>query len=113
MEIDELTVLTGWAQALTEAVAYAPECVQPLFADAHAAAPWRAELGIIEPSKQLSEAISILDRVVQAVARRENPPTLDALLGWCRDQPPKQSLEGLVHRVLRSTLEQLLTRQAS
>jgi hypothetical protein len=113
MEIDELTVLTGWAQALTEAVAYAPECVQPMFADAHAGAPWRAELGIIEPSKHLSEALSMLDRIFQAVARRDYPPTLDALLGWCRDQPPKLGLDGLVHRVLRSTLEQLLARQAS
>ena len=94
MEIDELTVLTGWAQALTEAVAYAPECVKPLFADAHAGATWRADLGIIEPSQPLSEAISLLDRIVQAVARLENPPTVDALLGWCREQPSKQGLEG-------------------
>jgi hypothetical protein len=112
LEVDELTILTGWAQALSEAVAFAPECIELLLADAHADAPWRAALGIAEPSRQLSEAITFMDRAVQAVTPADNTPTLDALLSWCRDQH-EQGLDGLVRRVLRSTLEQLITRQAS
>ena len=34
LESDELTILTGWAQALAEALTYEPECVEALLADA-------------------------------------------------------------------------------
>jgi hypothetical protein len=33
LEADELTILTGWAQALAESLEYAPECVEALLAD--------------------------------------------------------------------------------
>jgi hypothetical protein len=38
LELDELTILTGWAQALVEAAAYAPESVQNVLANASAGA---------------------------------------------------------------------------
>jgi len=46
LESDELTILTGWAQALAEALVYDPECVEALLADAQGNSPWRAKLGI-------------------------------------------------------------------
>jgi hypothetical protein len=114
LEADELTILTGWAQALAEALAYAPECVEVLLADAQAGAPWRARFGIAEHSQQLSEAIYFMGKTVRAVAPPQGPPTLDALLISCReDRPGEQGLERLVRRVLRSTLEQLRIRQAT
>jgi hypothetical protein len=113
LEADELTILTGWAQALAEALAYAPERVGPLLADANPGAPWRAALHIAEPSTQLSEAIYFIDRAIRAVTSPEGVLTLDALQIWCREDGPGQNgLEVLVHRVLRSTLEQVRTRQA-
>jgi hypothetical protein len=113
LEADELTVLTGWAQAVAEALAYAPECVEALLADARAGAPWRAALRIAEPSPQLSEAIWVLGRAVQAVTLSRGAPTLDGLLCSCReDRAGEDGLEKLVCRVLRSTLEQVRTRQA-
>ena len=39
LETEDLSVLTGWAQAIAEAVAYAPECLDTLLADAGADAP--------------------------------------------------------------------------
>jgi hypothetical protein len=113
LEADELTILTGWAQALAEALAYAPERVGPLLADASPGAPWRPALHIAEPSTQLSEAIYFIDRAIRAVTSPEGVLTLDALQIWCREDGPGQNgLEVLVHRVLRSTLEQVRTRQA-
>src|SRR6266478_971973 len=44
LEAVELTILTGWAEAVAEALACAPECVEALLAAAHAGAPWRAAL---------------------------------------------------------------------
>jgi hypothetical protein len=115
LEADELTILTGWAQALAEALAYAPECVEVLLADAHAGAPWRARFGIAEPPQQLNEAIHFMSQTVRAVAPpRGGGPTLDALLISCQeDRPAEQGLKRLVRSVLRSTLEQLRIRQAT
>src|SRR5215469_4468547 len=50
LESDELTILTGWAQALAEALVYDPECVEALLADVRRNTRWRARLGIPEPS---------------------------------------------------------------
>ena len=111
LEADELTILTGWAQALAEALAYAPECVDVLLANAQAGAPWRDEFQLTEPSPQLSQAIYFMRGAVRAVTSPEGMPTLDALqISWGEHRPEEQGLETLVRRVLRSMLEQLLTR---
>jgi hypothetical protein len=113
LELDELTILTGWAQALAEALAYAPERVEALLADAHSGAPWRAGLQIPEPSQPLREAVDFIAQAVRAAAPTGGAPTLDALHMCCReDQPCEHGLDRLVRRVLRSTLEPLRARQA-
>ncbi|HET8921999.1 MAG TPA: hypothetical protein VFN26_03270 [Candidatus Acidoferrum sp.] len=113
LEVDELTILTGWAQAMAEVLEHAPDCVEALLAEAQAGAPWRAPLRIAEPSPQLSEAICFMGRTVRAVMSREGVPTLDALqVSCCEGRPEETRLEMLVRRVLRSALEQIRTRQA-
>jgi len=113
LELDELTILTGWAQALAEAVAYAPERVEALLADAHAGAPWRAALRIAEPSQRLSEAICCMSQGVRDADPSRGTPTLDALHVWCqKDRPDDDGVKRLVRRVLRSTLEPLRARKA-
>src|SRR5262249_33290127 len=114
MDAGEVTVLTGWAQAVAEALAQAPEYVETLLANANSNVPWRAALRVPEPSQQLSEALSSLGRVVQAVMPPGGTPTTDALLSACREERlDERGLDRLVRRVLRSTLEQLRTRQAA
>jgi len=109
LESDELTILTGWTQALAEALAYEPECVEALLADAKGDTPWRAMFGIPEPSLRLSQAISFVSQAVRAVALYGNL-TLDALHISCsEDRPAENALERLARRVLQSTLEQALT----
>jgi len=50
LDDDELTILTGWSQALAEAVIYGPECVETLLAPAQGNTQCRPKLGIPEPS---------------------------------------------------------------
>ncbi len=112
LEDEDLSVLTGWAQALAEALAYAPDTVEPLLADAQPRAPWRAAFGIPEPSRRLSEAFYYMERTVQETAALGATSEFDTLYSSCRkDLPEECGLETLVRRVMRSTLEQLRTRQ--
>jgi len=107
------TILTGWAQAVAETLAYAPERVLGLLADARPGGRWRAALKIAEPSPQLSEAIDIIDQIVRTSAPPSGSPTLDALIAAAsEDRPGEAHLARLVRGVLRSTLEQRRTRQA-
>jgi hypothetical protein len=111
LDIDELTILTGWAQALAEAVGRAPECIESLMANAQAGNSWRAAFGIAEPSPRLVETIDFIVGLVQGVAPRGRAPTLDELLISAReDRPDERGLERLVRRVLRSALEQFCNR---
>ena len=112
LEGDELTVLTGWAQALAEARAYAPECVEVLLANAQAGASWRDEFQLTQPSPQLSQAIQFMRQAVRAVTSQEGMSKLDALRISYGEYPREERrLEMLVRRVLLSMFEQLRTRQ--
>jgi len=114
LEVDELTILTGWAQALAEALAYEPECVVSLLGDAEAGAAWRNSFQLSGPSPALSEALGIMARAVSEVTPVGIAPTFEALhIYCCNRQNGERGLEGLVRRVLRAALEQLRTRQAA
>jgi hypothetical protein len=106
LEVDDLTVLTGWTEAVAEALVHAPEQIPMLVADARPGAAGRSALGIAEPTEQLAAAIESLDELLQATG-----PTLDAALAAAaEDRSGEQALEELVRAVLRSTLEQLCSR---
>ena len=111
LNTDDLSVLTGWAQAVAETIAYAPQSLDALFANAAAGAPWRTALQIEEPSRQLGEAVSFIARVVRAATPPGGLPTFDDAVNACReDRPDATRLESLARRVLRSTLDQLRAR---
>jgi hypothetical protein len=61
---EELTILATWAQAAAEALTFAPERIGAVAADARAGAPWRAELGIRQPSSPLQHRISSMFHAV-------------------------------------------------
>jgi hypothetical protein len=114
LEVRELTILTGWAEGLAEALAYAPAVACDLLADAHAGASWRTAFGIAAPPLQLSRSIELMGLAVAAATATGGPPSFDTLLESLReDHPDELALDGLVRRVLRSTLEQLRARQAT
>jgi hypothetical protein len=113
LDVEELSVLTGWAQAIAETLAYAPERVLDLVADARSGGRWRDALRLAEPSAQFAEAIDIIDHIVRTRAAPSDSNTLDALIAaTSEDRPGEANLARLVRGVLRSTLEQRRTRQA-
>jgi hypothetical protein len=65
-DVDDLTILTSWAEAIAEAVAYAPEYLEAVLADPRPDAPWRAQLGLPDPSPKLAGAIETVERAVRS-----------------------------------------------
>ena len=113
LEANELTILTSWAEAVADALVFAPERIEAVPAAAQAGASWRAGLRIPEPSPSLNHAISSMARAVRSAAATGSGPPLDALLHAIGDgQPDEPALDRLVRAVLRSALEQRQARQA-
>src|SRR5262245_8202047 len=88
LQVEELTVLTAWAEAAAEALAHAPERVATVLAEARPGAEWRPTLGLPEPSDTLGEAIDCLGRALDAGSPLRAEP------------PGETELESLVRRVL-------------
>jgi hypothetical protein len=113
LEVDDLTILTGWAEAVAETLAYAPHRTLALIAEAGASASWRGSLGLLEPPAAVTHAIEALERVVLSSIEGQSTPTLDAVLAATQSpQPEESTLDGLARRVLRSILDQLRSRWA-
>jgi hypothetical protein len=111
LETDDLTVLTGWAEAVAEVVAHAPERLEVVLAQARGDAPWRDMLALPQPSARLSQAIDAMGRVVRSGTSADEA-TFDSLLAVAADdRPDEDGLDFLVRRVLLSMLEQRRTRQ--
>src|SRR6476659_6448039 len=95
LETEELTILTGWAEGVAEAAAYAPERINAVLADAHADATWRAEFGLPHPSPRLADAMESLSRVVHAATDvPPGTPRYDELLtALSNDHPDETRLD--------------------
>jgi hypothetical protein len=106
LDIDEVTILTSFAQALAEAVESAPDRVEDVLADAPAGAVWRTGLGIVEPSTALGEAFAAITRATRDVPPTESALTLDALISALDNATDQEGIERLARTVLRSALEQ-------
>jgi hypothetical protein len=112
LELDELTVLTAWAEGVSEVAAYAPEHIDRLLAGARPGATWRAELGLPEPSPRFADAIAALVRLARATRSRAGASSFDALLTAAKeDHPAETNLDRVVRRTLLSMLEERRTRQ--
>ena len=110
---DELTILTSWAEAMAEALAFAPRSIEALAADAQPGAGWRDELRVCDPSPPLRHAINGMAQTARtAVAAGGDPPLNNALLAAEDSQPDQSALDGLARAVLRSALQQRQTRQS-
>jgi hypothetical protein len=110
---DELTVLTAWEEAAAETLAFAPERIEAVTADAQAGAPWRAELRICEPSPPLSHAINDLPHAVRTAAAKGGNQPLEAVPVAVHESQPRQPASDRFPRAVpRSDLEQCQTRQA-
>lgn len=114
LECEEITVLTGWAEAVAEAMAYDPGRTAAVLTDSSAGAGWRTELSLPQPTGRLGDAIDSLRRFVLANATVDGPPTYDALLAAAGREPgDEEPLDELVRRVLLSMIEERRTRETS
>jgi hypothetical protein len=101
----EVTILTSWAEAVAEALAYAPDRVDAMLSEARAGARWRAALGVDEPDPKLAEAIEWIAREVREAMAAKSPGLLDGVLAALRDdRPAEPELDALTRRVLRAML---------
>jgi hypothetical protein len=104
---EELTILTSWAEAIAEVLAFAPASIEVLAADAQSGACWRGELGVCEPSSPLGRALNCAARTAcTALASGGNAPLVSALLAADDSQAGESAIEGLAYAVLRSALRQ-------
>ena len=109
---DELTVLTAWAEGVAEVLAYAPDRLEAVLAEASTDVSWRDALGLPQPSARLSQAVEAMGGVVQAATSADGATSFDALLAVAAaDRPDEDGLEYVVRHVLLSVLEQRRTRQ--
>jgi hypothetical protein len=110
--VEDLTVLTAWAEGAAEALAHVPERAAAVVADAGAGAGWRATLGLPEPSEPIIGAIDCLEKTVRATSSLSGePPSLKEMVSALRGDPPDETdLQGLVRRVLAAMLEERATR---
>ena len=112
LEVEELTVLTAWAEAAAEALAHAPERASAVLSEGRSGAGWRRAFGLADPSQQLDAAINSMAKAVRAASPPGNPHTLEALATALRDeQSGEPDLDGLVRRVLLAMIEERGTRQ--
>ena len=112
LDRDDLSVLTAWAEAVVEAVSYAPERTAEVLADGRPGARWRTAMGLPEPSARLGAAIESMEQALGALDVADGEPTSDALLAAAAQDPPdEEPLDGLVRRVLLAMLEERRTRR--
>jgi hypothetical protein len=112
LEVEDLTVLTAWAEGAAEALAHAPKRARAVVADARAGAGWRPSLGLPEPSDNVIWAIDCLERAVRAASPVAEARSLKAIVSALREDPPGETdREGLVRRVLAAMVEERATRQ--
>jgi hypothetical protein len=112
LEVEELTVVTGWAEAVAEALAHAPERASAVLADARSDAGWRPTLGLAEPSQKVGEAIDCMAKAVHAVSPPGAAATLEvAASAFRKNRPDESDLDLLVRRMLLAMVEERGTRE--
>jgi hypothetical protein len=108
LEGDDLTVLTGWAEGVAEALAHDPGRTVAVVADARPDAPWRTAMRLAPPTGRLVDAIDSLGRLVLA----NGELTYDAMLAAAGREPEdEEPLDRMVRRALLSMLEKRQTRR--
>ncbi len=76
---DELTILTSWAEAFAEALAFSPTSIEDLAADARSGAAWREELGVCDPSPLLRQSMNGIAQIARAAVAAGGTPLIALL----------------------------------
>jgi hypothetical protein len=112
LESDEVTVLTGWAEAVAEALPGCPDRTAAVLSNARRDAPWRPAMQLAQPTGRLADAIASLHRFVVANATSSGSCTYDSVLATARQEVrDEKPLDRMVRRALLSMLEERQTRR--
>ena len=112
LQVDEITILTGWAEGVAEALAHAPARTRDLLTEAREGAEWRNSFDLASLPRPVAEALNSIGQALTVATPAAGVPSFDAVLALCEeDRPGELPLDRLARRVLRSALEQLRTRQ--
>jgi hypothetical protein len=102
LQTSELTVLSSWSEAVTEAVAMVPDSVEEVLANAAAGGTWRAGLSLEQPAGQLAAALDGLAQIVRSARAGDAALTLDGLLAvLSRPELSHDPLMRLISAVMR------------
>ena len=96
----DLGVLASWAEAVAR-TAGTGTSVESVLTEAGADAPWRAGLGIEQPSDDLALAIRELAELTLSVCGTGTPPTPQELLATLREEPAESDA---MRRLVRGSL---------
>jgi hypothetical protein len=108
--LDELSIVTSWAEAAAETVAFDPERIPEIFADARSGAAWRGRLGLPEPTAELDDAFRSMARATDAAGAEAGGRSLDGLLRALDEvRPGESALDRQVRRALGAMLEERQT----
>jgi hypothetical protein len=108
---DDLTILTSWAEAVADAVAFAPERLDALRRRALGEGEWRRMLGLAEPTGYLASAMHDMFAAAR-IGAAGGPPDL-AIPALLEREPGRPGFQAPTRRILRSVLEQRRARQRS
>ena len=112
LNVEELAILTAWAEGVAEILADASAEVAGLLAQALPGAAWRGSFGLGEPSARLGQAIELMRQQVLVNPDLDGVPSFDALLvASQQDRADESRLDGLVRQTLRAMLEERRTRR--
>lgn len=112
LEADDVTVLTGWAEAVAEALANGADRIAAVLTEARSDASWRTAMMLAQPSAQLGDAIDSLRRFVLTNAPSYGAPTYDAILAAAgAELADEKPLDRTVRRILLAMLEERQTRR--
>jgi hypothetical protein len=106
LDAPDLTIVTGWSDAVAESLEHAPQRTDELIDDARPGAPWRRELGLPEPSAPLARALTALADIVTTVSGGRDGERDAAILTALRTTSADGDAPvALARAVLRSALE--------
>jgi hypothetical protein len=104
LDIDEVTILCCWAEAVAEALAYAPERLGETMSEARGVSSWRSAMGLDEPTPALTQALDILGNLLSTMPADQR--RLDNALLTLGDVPESATpLEAMVQVALRAGVE--------
>jgi hypothetical protein len=106
LDAPDLTIVTGWCDAVAEALEHSPEQAGQLIDDARPGALWRGQLGVPEPSVPLAEALTAIADTVAAADADDGFAREAAILALMQNASANGSAPvSLARAVLRSALE--------